>query len=105
LARVAVLGGPAVSVSLAFEANFEARKLPVAPLSTRMTAGQEPMNPASLMSALLGGVAGAGTFAFGPLAATMEWCSFCNRCFGAQEVAERVDGASPASALATDASW
>jgi hypothetical protein len=57
------------------------------------------------MSALLGGVAGAGTFAFGPLAATMEWCSFCNRCFGAQEVAERVDGASPTSALATDASW
>jgi len=47
-------------------------KLPVAPLSTRMTAGQEPMNPASLMSALLGGAAGAGTLMLGPLAATME---------------------------------
>jgi len=72
LARVAVLGGPAVIVSLAFEANFDAMKLPVAPLSTRMTAGQEPMNPASLMSALLGGAAGAGTLMLGPLAATME---------------------------------
>ena len=67
-----MLGGPAVSVSLAFEANFEAMKLPVAPLSTRMTAGQEPMNPASLMSALLGGIAGAGNFALGLLAVTME---------------------------------
>ena len=72
MARVAVLGGPAVSVSLAFEANFDAMKLPVAPLSTRMTAGQEPMNPASLMSALLGGVASAGTLTLVPPAATIE---------------------------------
>ena len=107
MARVAVLGGPAVNVSLAFEAHFDATKLPVAPQSTRMAAGQEPMNPASLMSALLGGVACAGTLTLGPLAATMEWCSFCNRCFEARGLQSDATGggASPMSALATDASW
>ena len=37
-----------------FAANVDETKLPVAPQSTRMTAGREPTNPASLMSALLG---------------------------------------------------
>jgi hypothetical protein len=46
--------------------------LPVAPLSTRTTAGREPTNPASLMSALLGGVA-QGTLTIGPLATETEW--------------------------------
>lgn len=99
-----MLGAPAVSVSLAFEANFEAMKLPVAPLSTRMIAGQEPTNPASLMSALLGGVAACtGACALGPLAATIEWCSFGTRCIDARGAAERGNGTSPMSALATDA--
>jgi hypothetical protein len=72
LARLAVLGGPAVSANFALAANFDAMKLPVAPLSTRTTAGREPTNPASLMSALLGGVA-QGTLTIGPLATETEW--------------------------------
>jgi hypothetical protein len=69
-ARLAVLGGPAVSASFTVEANFSAMKLPVAPLSMRMTTGWEPINPRSLMSELLGGAAGDRASARGSTAAT-----------------------------------
>ena len=71
-----MLGGPAVSANFAFAANFEATKLPVAPLSMRMTAAREPINPASLMSALLGGVAHLGTSTIGPAQVATMVCRF-----------------------------
>lgn len=65
-----MLGGPTVSASFAFAANFDAMKLPVAPQSTRTTAECEPTNPRSLMRTLLGGVARGPTSMAGSMAAT-----------------------------------
>jgi hypothetical protein len=97
-----VLGGPAVSASFALAANFDATKLPVAPLSTSTTAGREPTNPASLMSALLGGAA-LRTVVIGPLATGPECRPFRGLCSGTRG-AERPGGASPMplSSEATD---
>lgn len=89
-----MLGGPAVRANFALAANFEATKLPVAPLSMRMTAGREPTNPASLMSALLGGVAHLGTSTIGlVLVATME----CRSRFDKLRIALCFDGVSSIS--------
>ena len=71
-----MLGGPAVRVNFALAANFDATKLPVAPLSMRMTAAREPTNPASLISALLGGVAHLGTSTIGSAQVATMVCRF-----------------------------
>ena len=103
-ARLAVLGGPTVSTSFAAEANFDAMKLPVAPLSTRMTAGREPTNPRSLMSALLGGAVGDRALARGSTAATASWDSKGGH-RGRRPPLEAFVVALSLSCDATDVSW
>ena len=103
-ARLAVLGGPAVSTSFAAQANFDATKLPVAPLSTRMTAGREPTNPRSLMSALLSGAVGDRASARGSTAATTLRNSKGRR-RGRRPPLEAFSAALSLSCDATDASW
>ena len=94
-----MLGGPAVTANCALAANFEAMKLPVAPQSVRMTAGQEPTNPANLISALLGGVTHLGTSTIGlVLVETIE----CRSRFDELRIARCFDGV-PSTSLSSEA--